>query len=482
MADMLTTERFMLKFRLLAVLAVVLAFFAAGRGEDPTRVVVLSLLYLVFAFGLPTVLARWPRADAIYPIIVADGVFLGLLLPSSGSAASLIVILFPLTVAFYAAYGAYRTALFAAAANLAVLSVVQVYTGRPLANVAFLAQVPLFFLLALLTGYLAQGRLRRLEEQESLQRLLRLENSAQSLSGAVRTIQEASDIGSVLQDMAEAAPGLTGLPQCLIGILDRKSGALVARASTSNPETLSVERIEDICEWPGEGSLLSTVLATRQPVAVRSAQASGQHAPLPAWFGRLQPGALLAVPLSSRGVDVGIAFFYGVPAGHPFSAQEVARTQAFADVVAPVAVNAQLYEDAQVTVASVLNDLHPVVLPKANGRGRLLPVMEVGDMVVDIPGRQAKICGRTVGLTPTEFDLLSVLAENSGHAVDQDALLRRVWGDDYRGRSTVVDVGVHRLRRKIEAGAGAPRRIVTVRGSGYMLLPVTALARSGEGR
>jgi DNA-binding response OmpR family regulator len=184
----------------------------------------------------------------------------------------------------------------------------------------------------------------------------------------------------------------------------------------------------------------------------------------------------------SRGVDVGIIYFYGVSAGHAFSDREVGLAETFANVVALVAVNAQLYEDVQVTIGSVISELRPVVMPKAAPRSRRLSVIDVGDLIVDIPSRQAKIGGKPVSLTPTEFDLLAVLAENSGNAVDQETLLRRVWGEDYGGRSTVVDVGVHRLRRKIEEGQGAPRRIITVRGSGYMLVPVSTPARRGEER
>jgi len=226
--------------------------------------------------------------------------------------------------------------------------------------------------------------------------------------------------------------------------------------------------------------LTDQVLAVHEPIAVR--RADEDDTALPVWAKQLQLQAMLGVPLVSRGVDVGIIYFYGVSAGHAFSDREVALAETFANVVALVAVNAQLYEDVQVTIGSVISELRPVVMPKAAQRSRRLSVIDVGDLIVDIPNRQAKIGGKPVSLTPTEFDLLAVLAENSGNAVDQETLLRRVWGEDYGGRSTVVDVGVHRLRRKIEEGQGAPRRIITVRGSGYMLVPVTTPARRGEER
>jgi DNA-binding winged helix-turn-helix (wHTH) protein len=363
---------------------------------------------------------------------------------------------------------------------LVTLFTVQGNMGADLTTPAFLAQIPLFYLLAALSGYLAQGRIRRLEEQEAVRRVVRLEEGARSLSGAVRTIQEALDLGGTLQDIADAAPRLTGLPHCLVGLIDRKSGALITRATTTDRTLLGVDRLDYLVEWPREGSLTSEVLAFRQPVALR--EVTEESPLLPHWADRLKLDAILAVPLSSRGVDVGVIFFYGVPRGYAFTAHEVALAQQFADIVALVAINAQLYEDVQVTVATVVSELHPVVMPVPEPKARRLPVVEIGDLTVDTTKRQAKISDRVINLTPTEFDLLAVLAENTGHAVDQESLLRRVWGEDYHGRATVVDVGVHRLRRKIEDSDGAPRRIVTVRGRGYMLVPGQMIPRQGEER
>ena len=480
MADILTTERLTFKFRLLALLAVALTFIFTGGGGNSASFILLSILYLIYALALHSLPASWSRLSLVFGMIMADALFLGLLQYSSGNAAGLIVVLYPLLVPFYAVYAGYSSAFFAATIMLVVLGVTQWGIGSGAIMSEQWSQIPLYYLLAALSGYMAQGRIRRLEEQDSLQRLVRLENEARSLSGAVRTIQESSDLGLTLQDMVEAAPLLTGFPECLIGLLDRKSGALVTRASTTDPVRLGVERLDYLVEWPREGSLADETLARHEPIALRSSQTEKERLPL--WALKLDSGAMLAVPLTNRGVDVGVMSFYGLPDDHAFSAREIALAQTFADLVALVAVNAQLYEDVQVTIASVMSDLRPVVLPVPAARPRRLTVIEAGDLVVDIPKRQAKISGKMISLTPTEFDLLAVLAESSGRAVDQEALLHRVWGDDYGGRSTVVDVGVHRLRRKIESGTGTARRIITVRGSGYMLVPVTTRSAGGEDR
>ncbi len=483
MEDILVVERQTSKFRLLAVLAVVAAGLVAGsRGVDALALVILAVGYLSYLLLLRgVILPRWAPLGLVYPMIVVDAVALGCAIHLTGGAGSLLFVLLPLVIPYYAVYAAYPSALVAATAMLVVYVAVHWIEGQTAAMGAALpAQIPLFYLLAALSGYLAQGRMRRLEEQEALQRLIRLENGAKSLAGAARTIQEASDLGTVLQEMADCAPRLTGLPACHVAIFDRKSGALVSRATSTDRTLLGVERLEDLVEWPRPDAIAGEATHGHVPVAVAHVEPEDER--LPAWARRLKVEAMLAVPLVARGVDVGVIYYYGVPAGHRFSAEEVLLAQTFADMVALAAVNAQLYEDVQSTVAEVLGDLRPVAVEKERRRRRKLTVIEVGDLTVDIRRRQARIDSQVVNLTPTEFDLLAVLAENPGRAVDPDALLRRVWGDDYRGRSTVVDVGMHRLRRKIESDPGTPRRIVTVRGSGYMLVPGTAASREREER
>ena len=69
-------------------------------------------------------------------------------------------------------------------------------------------------------------------------------------------------------------------------------------------------------------------------------------------------------------------------------------------------------------------------------------------------------------LTPTEFKLLLVLAQNPGRVLTRDQLVNHVWGADYYGNDRVVDVYVGQVRRKVEQ-ATAVRVIETVRGVGY---------------
>jgi DNA-binding response OmpR family regulator len=85
---------------------------------------------------------------------------------------------------------------------------------------------------------------------------------------------------------------------------------------------------------------------------------------------------------------------------------------------------------------------------------------------------QAYVDGRNVGLTPTEFRLLYVLALDRGRVVTRDELLQRIWGRREGHRDRTVDVFVRKLRDKIDRGAPRHTFIQTRYGVGYSLEPV----------
>jgi hypothetical protein len=89
------------------------------------------------------------------------------------------------------------------------------------------------------------------------------------------------------------------------------------------------------------------------------------------------------------------------------------------------------------------------------------------DVAVDSEGREVRIKGVTVQLTPLEFGVLRCLEEHEGRAVSRATLLEAVWGYDSDVGSNVVDVVVRRLRHKLGSAGGA---IETIRGTGYRLV------------
>lgn len=77
--------------------------------------------------------------------------------------------------------------------------------------------------------------------------------------------------------------------------------------------------------------------------------------------------------------------------------------------------------------------------------------------------------GRTVQLTPKEFELLKYLVLNRGRVLSPEAILANVWGPGYIGDRHIVKQFIYRLRSKLEPDPANPEFIITVRGSGYAL-------------
>jgi DNA-binding response OmpR family regulator len=100
-----------------------------------------------------------------------------------------------------------------------------------------------------------------------------------------------------------------------------------------------------------------------------------------------------------------------------------------------------------------------------------LEPLEIGDLMIDPKAHQVTVAGRAVTLSPREFDLLRVLAQQAGEVMSLDELLTQVWGAEYKGEPQVVYVHIHWLREKLEEDIHNPRRIVTVHGVGYKFRP-----------
>jgi two-component system response regulator PrrA len=88
--------------------------------------------------------------------------------------------------------------------------------------------------------------------------------------------------------------------------------------------------------------------------------------------------------------------------------------------------------------------------------------------------------GRSVDLTPREFELLEYLARRQGEVVNKQELSARIWGFDFETDSHVLPVYIGYLRRKLQA-AGCPDLIRAVRGVGYILEALPAVAGSANG-
>ena len=94
-------------------------------------------------------------------------------------------------------------------------------------------------------------------------------------------------------------------------------------------------------------------------------------------------------------------------------------------------------------------------------------VLEVGDVTLDPSRHEVVIRGDDVALPLKEFELLALLLAYAGRVMPREALIDRIWGQDYVGDGKTLDVHVKRLRAKVETDPSTPARIVTIRGVGY---------------
>jgi len=100
------------------------------------------------------------------------------------------------------------------------------------------------------------------------------------------------------------------------------------------------------------------------------------------------------------------------------------------------------------------------------------PIYQIEELEVDLARRQVSVAGQDISLTPTEYDLLRVLAQHAGKVITHHQLLRMVWGDAYQTETHLLRVNMSNLRRKIEPDPARPRYILTEPGVGYRLKSV----------
>jgi DNA-binding response OmpR family regulator len=94
-------------------------------------------------------------------------------------------------------------------------------------------------------------------------------------------------------------------------------------------------------------------------------------------------------------------------------------------------------------------------------------VLRTSDVEVDLPRMRARVDGRPVDLTPTEFQLLAAFVREPGRVFTRGQLLDALHGVTIDSYERAIDAHVKNLRRKIEPEVGRPRYVLTVHGVGY---------------
>jgi two-component system KDP operon response regulator KdpE len=95
------------------------------------------------------------------------------------------------------------------------------------------------------------------------------------------------------------------------------------------------------------------------------------------------------------------------------------------------------------------------------------PVIETGDFTIDLGAKKVRANDGEVHLTPTEWQIVEVLARNRGKLVPQQVLLQQVWGPEYERETHYLRIYMSQIRRKLEPDASRPRYFITEPGMGY---------------
>jgi DNA-binding response OmpR family regulator len=91
-----------------------------------------------------------------------------------------------------------------------------------------------------------------------------------------------------------------------------------------------------------------------------------------------------------------------------------------------------------------------------------------GRLEIDLGARQARLDGRPCELTSHQFELLVVLAQSPGRVLSRDQIMDALKGHPLEAFDRSIDVHISRIRAVIEDDPKTPRRVLTVRGAGYV--------------
>lgn len=95
-------------------------------------------------------------------------------------------------------------------------------------------------------------------------------------------------------------------------------------------------------------------------------------------------------------------------------------------------------------------------------------MLRFGSLEIDRDARTVQVAGQACDLTSYQFDLLVAMAERAGRVLTRDQIMEAVRGRELEAFDRSIDVHIGRIRNAIEADSKDPKRILTVRGVGYV--------------
>jgi two-component system, OmpR family, response regulator RegX3 len=142
------------------------------------------------------------------------------------------------------------------------------------------------------------------------------------------------------------------------------------------------------------------------------------------------------------------------------------------DRVLGLEIGADDYVTKPFSMAELIGRIRAILRRRELDRPGAAEKLRVGSLELDPIRHEAKVEGQPKRLTPSEFKLLLLLAEQPERVFSRREIMQHLWDSDYVGDQRACDIHVSNLRRKLEPDPSHPERIVTVRGIGYKLAAV----------
>jgi two-component system response regulator RegX3 len=143
------------------------------------------------------------------------------------------------------------------------------------------------------------------------------------------------------------------------------------------------------------------------------------------------------------------------------------------DRVLGLEIGADDYITKPFSIAELVSRVRALLRRRALDRaGRGYAFRQVGSLSLDLGRHRVVLDEHEVQLTPSEFRLLALLAEEPERVYTRRQIMQHLWDSSYVGDERACDIHVSNLRRKLEREPDEPERILTVRGIGYKLMPV----------
>jgi two-component system response regulator RegX3 len=142
------------------------------------------------------------------------------------------------------------------------------------------------------------------------------------------------------------------------------------------------------------------------------------------------------------------------------------------DRVLGLEIGADDYVTKPFSMAELIGRIRAILRRRDLDRSGAERRLRIGSLELDPIRHEARVDGDPKRLTPSEFKLLLLLAEQPERVFSRREIMQHLWDSEYVGDQRACDIHISNLRQKLERDAARPERIVTVRGVGYKLAAV----------